>query len=35
MLNPFRSEQDAFRFFLWVLAVAVGIAVAVLVLRAL
>lgn len=35
MLNPLRSEQEAFRFFVWVLAVAVTIALVVLVLRAL
>ena len=35
MLNPLRSEQDAFRFLLYVLAVAVVIVGAVLLLRAL
>jgi hypothetical protein len=35
MLNPLRSEQEAFRFLLWVLAVAVVIVGAVLLVRAL
>jgi len=35
MINPLRSEQEAFRFFLWVLAVAVTIALVALLLRAL
>jgi hypothetical protein len=35
MLNPLRSEQEAFRFLLWVLAVAVVIVGAVLLIRAL
>ena len=35
MLNPLRSEDNAFRFFLMVLATAVTIAVVVLLLRAL
>jgi hypothetical protein len=35
VLNPLRSEQDAFRFLLYVLAVAVVIVGAVLLLRAL
>jgi hypothetical protein len=35
MLNPLRSEQEAFRFLLWVLAIAVVIVGAVLLLRAL
>jgi hypothetical protein len=35
MLNPLRSEQEAFRFLLYVLAVAVVIVGAVLLLRAL
>ena len=34
-LNPLRSEENAFRFFLLVLATAVAIAVVVLLLRAL
>jgi hypothetical protein len=35
MLNPLRSEQEAFRFLLWVLAVAVVIVGLVLLVRAL
>ena len=35
MLNPLRSEQEAFRFLLWVIAVVGTIVVVVLVLRAL
>ena len=35
MLNPLRSEQEAFRFLLYVLAIAVVIVGAVLLLRAL
>jgi hypothetical protein len=35
MLNPLRSEREAFRFLLYVLAVAVVIVGAVLLLRAL
>jgi hypothetical protein len=35
VLNPLRSEQEAFRFLLWVLVIAVVIVGAVLVLRAL
>jgi hypothetical protein len=35
MLNPLRSEQEAFRFLLYVLAVAVVIVGAVLLVRAL
>jgi hypothetical protein len=35
MLNPLRSEQEAFRFLLWVLAIAVVIVGAVLLVRAL
>ena len=35
MLNPLRSEQEAFRFLLYVLAVAAVIVGAVLLLRAL
>jgi hypothetical protein len=35
VLNPLRSEQEAFRFLLYVLAVAVVIVGAVLLLRAL
>jgi hypothetical protein len=35
MLNPLRSEQEAFRFLLWVLAIAVIIVGAVLLVRAL
>jgi hypothetical protein len=35
MLNPLRSEQEAFRFLLWVAAVVIGITVVVLVVRAL
>lgn len=35
MLNPLRSEQEAFRFLLYVVAVVAAIVVAVLVLRAL
>ena len=35
MINPLRSEQEAFRFLLYVLAVAVVIVGAVLLLRAL
>jgi hypothetical protein len=35
MLNPLRSEQEAFRFLLWVLVVAAVIVGAVLLLRTL
>ncbi len=35
MLNPLRSEQEAFRFLLWVGGVAVVIVAVVLVVRAL
>jgi hypothetical protein len=35
VLNPLRSEQEAFRFLVWVLVVAVVIVGAVLLLRAL
>jgi hypothetical protein len=35
VLNPLRSEQEAFRFLLWVLVIAVVIVGAVLLLRAL
>jgi len=35
VLNPLRSEQEAFRFLLWVIAVVGTIVVVVLVLRAL
>jgi hypothetical protein len=35
MLNPLRSEEEAFRFLLYVVAVVVVLVVAVLVLRAL
>ena len=35
MLNPLRSEAEAFRFFLWVLAVAAAIVAVVLIVRAL
>jgi hypothetical protein len=35
VLNPLRSEQEAFRFLLWVLVVAVVIVGAVFVIRAL
>jgi hypothetical protein len=35
VLNPLRSEQEAFRFLLWVLAIAVVIVGAVLLVRAL
>lgn len=34
MLNPLRSEGEAFRFLLWVAAIAVAIVVVVLVARA-
>jgi CHASE3 domain sensor protein len=34
VLNPLRSEQEAFRFLIWVLVVVGGITVLVLVLRA-
>jgi hypothetical protein len=34
MLNPLRSEQEAFRFLLWVAAVVVAIVLAVLLIRA-
>ena len=34
MINPLRSEQEAFRFLIWVLVVVGGITIAVLVLRA-
>jgi hypothetical protein len=35
MLNPLRSEQEAFRFLLWVLAIAVVIVGLVLLVRTL
>jgi hypothetical protein len=35
MLNPLRSEQEAFRFLLWVAGIFIAIAVVVLVVRAL
>jgi len=35
MINPLRSEQEAFRFLVWVLAVAVVIVGLVLIARAL
>ena len=35
MLNPLRSEREAFRFFLYVAAIFIAIAVVVLVARAL
>jgi hypothetical protein len=35
MLNPLRSEQEAFRFLLYVASVVIGITVVVLVVRAL
>jgi hypothetical protein len=35
VLNPLRSEQEAFRFLVWVLVIAVVIVGAVLLLRAL
>ncbi len=35
MLNPLRSEQEAFRFLLYVAAIAVAIVVVVLIVRAL
>jgi hypothetical protein len=35
MLNPLRSEQEAFRFLLYVVAVAIVVIVVVLVVRAL
>lgn len=35
MLNPLRSEDEAFRLVGWVLAVCIGVAVVVLVARAL
>ena len=35
MLNPLRSEQEAFRFLVWVLVIAVVVVGAVLLLRAL
>lgn len=35
MLNPLRSEDEAFRLLLWVVAVAVGVVLVVLVLGAL
>jgi len=35
MLNPLRSEQEAFRFLLWVAGIVIGITVVVLVVRAL
>jgi hypothetical protein len=35
VLNPLRSEQEAFRFLVWVLAVVGGLTAIVLVLRAL
>ena len=35
MLNPFRSEPEAFRFLLWVAAVCAAIVVVVLLTRAL
>ena len=34
MLNPLRSEQEAFRFLLYVLAVAIAIVAVVLLVRA-
>ena len=34
MLNPLRSEEEAFRFLLWVIAVAIVVVGAVLILRA-
>ena len=34
MLNPLRSEQEAFRFLIWVVAVVAAIVVIVLVARA-
>jgi len=35
MINPLRSEQDAFRFLLWVAGVVAVVVVAVLIVRAL
>jgi hypothetical protein len=35
VLNPLRSEQEAFRFFLWVLAIAAVVVGLVFVIRAL
>ncbi len=35
MLNPLRSEAEAFRFFLWALAIIGGLTVLIVVLRAL
>jgi hypothetical protein len=35
VLNPLRSEQEAFRFLVWVLVIAVVVVGAVLLLRAL
>lgn len=35
MLNPLRSEQEAFRFLLYVAAIAIAVTVVVLVVRAL
>jgi hypothetical protein len=35
MLNPLRSEAEAFRFLIWVVAVVAAIVVVVLLLRAL
>jgi len=35
VLNPLRSEQEAFRFLLWVLAVAIVVVGLVLLIRAL
>jgi hypothetical protein len=35
MLNPLRSEAEAFRFLLWVAAIAIAITAVVLVVRAL
>ena len=35
MINPLRSERDAFRFLLYVLAVALAVVVVALVVRAL
>ena len=35
MLNPLRSEQEAFRFLLYVASIVIGITIVVLVVRAL
>ncbi len=35
MLNPLRSEQEAFRFLLWVVGIVIAITAVVLVVRAL